>query len=1050
MMGVISHQNVNNGNLMKPVNLIRLITLWFVLLGILSVFINYSSAQTGVLITTTPAIRLETSDLAGVSFQYVGGIPDVTQTVVEGVPYSEVALAGAYLAEEQGKPGLPMYIAMIGIPYGVEPSLHYTAQTTQTLPLSAPVLPALSQLPAEEDLQPAKKAYLPSTEIYQSTNSFPDTQVVLSDTLQVRDQRVVVVKIFPVSYQPSESTLQWSAKIDIRIDFIGTAELSNPAVGEPEFEGMYQNLLNYDSAKAWRQSLAVQSLGAPANENESLLAVGTRYRIAVPQDGRVKLKGSQLTAVGASLTKTCAGNTAYPIHLTMQGQDVAYTVNDGGNNIFDINVISNDYIFFYGEKFRGDHFANLFPDEDNGWLDFAAFWPLYGLGTQKIELADHFETITDTNYYWLSVECTGAALMSTATPVAGGTSKNTYRETVRFEQQLVPWTHHFTHADLWFWFRLRSSVNPSSSLYPLAISNVVPGGANATFRAEAVSRTYNELTPDRTLEFSINGSSIGSTTWAGRNRTFFNASLTPAQINDGDGVVDFQASIQTSPVDQDIYFDFAEVEYDRYMVAQSNRLTFTETAVGTFAYQITGFSGVTEDVVAYDITNPLQPVQIAGTYTSGTGTFTFQAQNTGTRRIGVFGASYAPSGAVTAYVNTNWSASSNNAKYVIIAPDDSNFITALEPLRTYRASTYGSALIINVRDLYNEFTFGIEQPIAVRQFLKFAYNWQTRPSFVLLVGYGHWNTKGYNTASWYSPTAAGTKNILTPNMVWADPWQGNVDSSSWLAAVSGSDPVPDYFIGRLPAFNTTQITNYINKLIAYESSSVFANWRKNHIFAADNLDIIAGNFWALSDGIANAYVSAGRRLKTYVCSGGASDPAGCFNGSSARTNLINDLNTKGALIANYVGHGSVAQYADEGVLRISDVASLNNAGKLPIFVSMDCLDGYYSFPASTTGASPLQPALTPALVLQQDVGAIAAYSPTGLGVANGHDIMHHGFYDSIMAQNATYLGQAVLASKAELYGTGYHFDLIHSFTIFGDPGLRIAYARDVFLPIILK
>lgn len=1036
---------------MKPGKFIRFTSILFVLLlGILSVYTSHSTAQDNSVNITTPVVRLESSDLAGVSFQYVGGVPEVSQTVIEGITYSEVSLKDAQLAEEQGKPSLPMFIAMIGIPYGVEPSLHFTVQPAQILPLSAPVLPAVSQLPAEEDLQPAKQAYLPSAEIYQSADSFPDTPVVLSDTLQVRDQRVVVVKIFPVSYQPSESTLQWSAQIDIRIDFVGDAELSNPAVEEVEFEGMYKNLLNYDSAKAWRQSLAVQSSVAPANGSESLLAVGTRYRIAVPQDGRVKLKGSQLTAVGANLTKTCAGNTAYPIHLTVQGQDVAYTVADGGNNIFDINIISNDYIFFYGEKFRGDRFATLFSDEDDGWLDFAAYWPLYGLGTQKIELADHFETITDTNYYWLSVECTGALQMSTATPVTGGTSKNIYRETVRFEQQLLPWTHHFTHADLWFWFRLRSSINPSSSVYPLAISDVVPGGANATFRAEAVSRSYNELAPNRTLEFSINGTSIGSTTWAGRSRTFFSTSVTPAQINDGDGVVDFQANIQTSSAEQDIYFDFAEVEYDRYMVAQSNRLTFTETAVGTFAYQISGFSGVTEDVVAYDITNPLQPVQITGTYNSGTGTFTFQAQNTGTRRFGVFGASYPPNGTVTAYANTTWSASSHNAKYVIIAPDDSSFITALEPLRTYRASTYGSALIINVRDLYNEFTFGIEQPTAVRQFLKSAYNWQTRPSFVLLVGYGHWNTKGYNTASWYSPTAAGTKNILTPNMVWADPWQGNVDSSSWLAAVSGSDPVPDYFIGRLPAFNTTQITNYINKLIAYEASSAFANWRKNHIFAADNLDILAGNFWALSDGIANTYVSAGRRLKTYVCSGGASDPAGCYNGSAARTNLINDLNTKGALIANYVGHGSVAQYADEGVLRISDVSTLNNAGKLPIFVSMDCLDGYYAFPSSTTGATPLQPSLTASLVLQQDVGGIAAYAPTGLGIANGHDVMHNGFYKSIMVQNATNLGQAVLLSKAELYGTGYHFDLIHSFTIFGDPGLRIVYARDVFLPIILK
>jgi hypothetical protein len=87
------------------------------------------------------------------------------------------------------------------------------------------------------------------------------------------------------------------------------------------------------------------------------------------------------------------------------------------------------------------------------------------------------------------------------------------------------------------------------------------------------------------------------------------------------------------------------------------------------------------------------------------------------------------------------------------------------------------------------------------------------------------------------------------------------------------------------------------------------------------------------------------------------------------------------------------------------------------------------------------------LVRREASGAIAAFSPTGLGVSSGHDMLHQGFYDALMNDGVSELGLAVKNSKDLLYETGMNPDLLHTYTIFGDPALRIRIPRMIFLPL---
>ena len=85
-------------------------------------------------------------------------------------------------------------------------------------------------------------------------------------------------------------------------------------------------------------------------------------------------------------------------------------------------------------------------------------------------------------------------------------------------------------------------------------------------------------------------------------------------------------------------------------------------------------------------------------------------------------------------------------------------------------------------------------------------------------------------------------------------------------------------------------------------------------------------------------------------------------------------------------------------------------------------------------------------------GAVATFSPTGLGIVSGHDVLQSGFYKVMFAPGVQHLGSAALGARLELYAAGHDYDLIDTFTVFGDPALRLPRMLDqqLYLPLILR
>jgi hypothetical protein len=145
----------------------------------------------------------------------------------------------------------------------------------------------------------------------------------------------------------------------------------------------------------------------------------------------------------------------------------------------------------------------------------------------------------------------------------------------------------------------------------------------------------------------------------------------------------------------------------------------------------------------------------------------------------------------------------------------------------------------------------------------------------------------------------------------------------------------------------------------------------------------------------------------------------------------------------YTGHASIHQWAAEQLFHLEEIADLSNGKRLPLVLEMTCFTGAFQVPGFST--------LDESLVRKAAGGAIAAWGPTGLGIATGHEALAEGFLQAL-AQEQADLGTAALAGKLNLLERAPVFtDLVDTFGLLGDAATRLPLptGEDTnFLPLI--
>jgi hypothetical protein len=995
-------------------------------------------AQHGPATSSSPALRLLRSTATGVVLELVVPGYEVTSETLSMGTFHRLVVSDTELTLEPGEPQVPVVSALLGAPPDAKLTLHILSDEAVPVPGRFRLLPTPRAAPLTDDLLPGRLAYEPDPAAYASDALRPATPARIADEAWLREQRIVRIELYPFQYNPVQGTLLWHRRLRVEVRFDQDRQLDRQLVA-PRTERMRGNpptseraplsvamepvlrrtLLNYETARMWRG----QPLERPLRNTQYAIRNSEsteRYKITTDHDALYRLTYADLQAAGMDVDAV----DPRTFRLSGQGQDVAIYVAGEEDGRFD----PHDFILFYGQKFRGTILAERYAEVMAPWLTLCP----------QCRLAGMFEKYTDENVYWLAAGDTPGPRMAVIDGTPGDTAPVPafYRTTVHAEESREWYTHHFTSEDTWFWDRVQPGPADAIRTYTTTLTALATGSFTATVRASVVSRSSNA---GHHTQFYLNGDTepLDDAIWDGKDRYTSEALVDQSRLREGVNRLDF--AILYNGAFEDMYFDWFEIEYARRFRAERDQLLFPGERSGAWQYEIDGFTH--PDIQVYDVTDPFAPRRVLNpriTPANGGYRVAFEVdQDAGARYLAVAAPAVQRPKAIARYIPPDLRSSDNGADFIIIT--HRVFRDAVQRLADYRAAQGMRVKVIDVEDLYNEFNDGIFHPIAIRNFLAYAFSdWQPpAPSYVLLVGDGHWNLKGYGIERYGIPEPI----YMPPNLAFVDPWQGEVDSANLLAAVVGDDILPDLAVGRLPVNSVAELDAVIEKIIAYEQAGP-RDWQRYVLFVADNVPDPTGDFVALADNIIRNHLprrfQADRIYLNDYCGPPTSPPQSCPVVNAA---IVETLNRAGALFVNYIGHASVERWAHEQVFVNGDIPALANGDRLPVVLSMTCLDGYWIFPN--------RPSLAEELVRAADRGAVAAFSPTGLGVATGHHVLQRRFYDAVFQDGVRELGAATLAAKLALYASGRHYDLIHTFTIFGDPALRLqVLSPQVYLPLI--
>ncbi len=435
------------------------------------------------------------------------------------------------------------------------------------------------------------------------------------------------------------------------------------------------------------------------------------------------------------------------------------------------------------------------------------------------------------------------------------------------------------------------------------------------------------------------------------------------------------------------------VTYQRSYVATGDTLRFT--VGGGTRVDVTGFSDL--GVRFVDATDPAAPVEVTPLVTPDGDSYTASATipGTGTRTIYAFvPAQVQYPASVVADQAFSLHSPTNAADLVIITTNDlAPSLAALTSLREQQGLT---VKVVDVQDVYDEFSYGEKDPTAISAFVALARGtWSGPPRYLLLFGDGTYDPRGW---------LGGSADLVPTNLIDTTFMETASDSRF---ADANQDGVADIPVGRIPVQDAGQADAVVSKLVAYDGSSAAASV----VFAADQADSydFPGAVQSLAGSIPQG-VATTRLVRP----------------DQGNTDLVSAVDASPTVV-DYLGHGNVDSWAG-GWLTDADPANLSNTAHPALFVTMTCLNGYFT--------DPYLPALGESL-LGASGGAIAVWGSTGLGDPASELAMNQKLlgqvFDPAGGLAPVLLGDAVLAAQQ----SATNADVVQTSELLGDPTMPL-------------
>lgn len=365
-----------------------------------------------------------------------------------------------------------------------------------------------------------------------------------------------------------------------------------------------------------------------------------------------------------------------------------------------------------------------------------------------------------------------------------------------------------------------------------------------------------------------------------------------------------------------------------------------------------------------------------------------------------------------------------------------------ERLADFRRTNDGlSVAVVDIYEVYNEFSSGSPDPTAIRDFGRFL--WQKNPAklkYLLLFADASFDYK--NIIQYASidtklqiPTYESRESLNPVNSYASDDYFGFFEDNEgdWQENNAGNHSM-EIGVGRLPVKSAEEAKNVVDKLIYYaRTQRTSGSWRRKISFVADDGDFNIHQQDA--DDISEVTLKTSKDLiinKIYL---DAFPQVATANGAiSPEVNkALNKSVNEGALIINYSGHGGTDGWTEEKVLTRDQIQSWRNLNNMPLFLTATCSFGRFDDPGNVSGAE--------MAMLSPKGAAIGLLTTTRPVYSNTNFLLNSAFYKAFALKNTNpnlRLGDIFRITKNNSLSGVFN----RNFSLVGDPSMQLAYPTD--------
>ncbi|KAA3617340.1 MAG: T9SS C-terminal target domain-containing protein [Calditrichaeota bacterium] len=867
--------------------------------------------------------------------------------------------------------------------------------------------------------------FLEEKKPYQIAETNIDDLITIGEKRRFRDMMIQDIIINPLAYNRTTKSLKLTHKIKLKVTYSGNINSSALYKSRGKLDNLYKKLLvNFETGKNWQIPKERKIFKTKS------LSTGTFYGFEITQDGLYKITASTLSNNGVNIDGlninalelyNNGGHTlSLATHLEQWNpaftQEIPIHVIDQNNNgIFD----GNDYFLFYGKAV-------------NSWF--------YDSDLKKFSHQTHrYDT---KNIYYLSASgSNGKRMVIEDLPaISGAIEQNYFLERFHFEEEKV---NLLNSGPDWYGTRFFGQSGNHSIDFELEadVNSEIKPSITMRFKgANNIFWPYNSTIYRYYFDIFLNSSTVHSALSLANKSTFTKVKELESSSILKSGKNTLQFSYSSDFDESNVYLDYFNITYPKKLNTTSNSISFFHDADGSNKrYSVSGLSTV-NDIYLFDVTNPLHVKILAKDQQSISGKYSFDIpaewDNKNFIVSSLSSSSITTINSLSPYTtNNNLLDQSKSADYIIITRksllDYGQQIAELHSnLKTE---------VVSVEDIFFYFNNGVQDPTAIRNFIRYAYyNWETpNISYILLLGDGHFD---YRNISIQDSSVVPTFQIYgLDELSSRESDIFYVDLDTRINSIAPNTITPSLAIGRLPVENALDAERVVEKLQIYNQNQVRNGWQTNITIVGDDEKVSASsNSTEWQHQYQAEELATMSQLNRFNISRIYLSAFETVAGGRARlkpdaTQALLDQINRGTLIVNYTGHGSPTQWAHETLFSFDrDYSKINNEGAFPFFIAATCDFGLFDNPNHIS--------FTEALIWKEKSGTIGSLAATRLVYSGQNFAFNKSFYRNLFPDGkpSVPLGEAFLHSFLSNTAGNTNDQKYH---LFADPAMTLADAH---------